>query len=629
MYRKNAALKSTPQWARRIAASRRAREEKAVRWRENKALLLGTEGVKGFKRGELVNLAWGAFQQLVGAVYAQNPRPIIREKKAVLGEAAKMLTDIVISDLEDMQARYVTRLAIMDVFYAGFGFVVEKLQSDVTARTFRYSEDGGEDAVEVPTNQRYTLHRIHPETILFDSVAAYPDLRDSMWLGLPFYPTKKELKEDKLLYVNDDILGRAKVLNAPPAMDQNAQSGAKWDNPKNTDAASDGTDESDDMAQVECIEIFDRVGKKKLYFIAGCEDECIGEEDWPVELRLNGELQFPGTMLYFNENPDELYPIPELSMIAPQLKQFSVLFRQMLRDAVTKWRKFVVQGDKLQKGHVANLLEGSQNQIISVDGSKIPATMEPRLDDIVRPLPDPAIDRDTTISMEIVKKTMYEIIGSGDLASGGMRNTRSATEAAALTDFLRSRMTTRTENMDAFFKALITKHVLYLQETLAEPRVILTTDTNGLSVWKEYDRQNIQGAFAFSVIAGSSMPQNTETKRQENIAFFQQIMPAIQQQGGNIKPIIDWIAPFYSVPQHLVEESFNNHPEALKQLALMFLAIHQGAKIPGAQLLEAISAAVNTGLSPAELAQIQQNVAQQAAKAPGGLPGSNPSQQTM
>ena len=125
---------------------------------------------------------------------------------------------------------------------------------------------------------------------------------------------------------------------------------------------------------------------------------------------------------------------------------------------------------------------------------------------------------------------------------------------------------------------------------------------------------------------------NTETSRQENITFFQQVLPIIQQGGGNVRPFIDWIAPFYKVPQHLVEQTFNNHKDALKQLGLMFAAIHDGAQIPGAQLIEAISRAVNTGLSQAELVQIAQQgaqVASQQAAQPGGLPGTNTSDQTV
>jgi len=624
VYRKNAKVETSPEWRRRLDASRENRDDHASRWRENKALLIGTGNVKGLKRGEVVNLAWAAFQTMVGTIYAQNPRPVIRAKKGLLEDTAKMLTDIVVSDLEDMRSRYVTRLCIADVFWAGFGLVIEKLQSDVTSVGYRYVEQEGR--VDVPKNQRYSLHRAHPESVLFDSTAAFPDLSDSRFLAIEFYPTKKDLKDDNLLTVNEEMLGAMKVLSAPPAMDDRQSGGTQWTNPRNPD--SDDYEESDDMAQVRCIEIWDRVNLEKIYMADGM-DEVLGREKWPMELRLNGEVQFPATMLYFNENPDELYPIPEISMIAPQLKQYSILFKQMLRDAVEKFRKFVVRGDLLQKGHESKLKTAEQNSIISIDPTKVPGTQQLRLEDVIRPVPDPQVDRDTIAVEQFVKQTLYEIIGSGDFASGGMRNTRSATEAAALSDFLRTRMTTRTENMDAFFKSLITKHVLFLQETLTEPRAVLTTDENGLAVWADYNKEDIAGVFGFSVIAGSSMPQNTETRRQENVAFFQQVLPIVLQSGGNPRPFIEWIAPYFSVPGYLVDETYNNHKQALQQLVLMYAAMHAGQKIDPTVVLEAISQAINTGLSPADIQNVVAQQQQAAAKQPVSLPGTNTSNQTV
>lgn len=629
-YRKNGKVSESGDWMRRMEASKKVRDRHAKNWDENRRLLLGTEGIKGFKRGELVNLAWAAFQTMIGSVYAQNPMPIIREKKGDLQVTARMLTDIVVSDLDEMRSRSVTRQCISDVFWAGFGVVVEKLQSDVTSQNFRYTAQGQtlEVNAEVPTNQRYSLNRVYPKEVLFDPLGSTADLRDSKWVGLPCYMTIKELRDSEEFSTNDEILKKLRRMSGPPGVDGKLQGSTKWSNPRNTDAYD--SEESDEMAQVKIYEFWDRVNKKRVYIPDGM-DKVILQDDWPIELRLNGELLFPCNLLYFNENPDELYPIPEISMIAPQLKQFSVLFRRILRDAIEKWRKVAVRGDVLSPSQQSKLEEGDQNSVIVVDPTKaVVGGQNLPMDQIVMPIKDPVVDRDVMAVAEMVKGLIHEVVGAGDFASAGFRSTRSATEAAALSDFLRSRMTSRTENIDAFFKAVITTHVLYLQETLSEDRAVSTTDENGMSVWKTYNKANIAGTFQFSVIAGSSTPRNTETTRQENISFFQQIFPAIQQAGGNIRPMIDWIAPFYKVPQHLVDQSFNNHRQALQQLALMFAAIHSGAKIPGAQVIEAISMAINTGLSQADIQQITQQAAQAQAQAPpGGMPGTNTSNQTL
>lgn len=628
-YRKNGSISKDGDWFRRMDASKKVRDRHARIWDENRRLLLGLEGIRGFKRGELVNITWAAFQTTIGSIYAQNPKPIIREKKGDLQVTARMLTDVVISDLEEMRARSAVRMCMADVFWAGFGLIVEKLSSDVTNQFARYTIDGQayEASVQVPTNQRYTLHRVYPKEVLFDPLGSTPDLRDSRWLGLPCYMTIRELRESDEFSVNEKILKKLRRMSAPPALDGIEQAGTRWQNPRNTGAYD--SEESDDLAQVKIYEIWDRVNKKRVYIPDGLDDVLL-TDDWPIELRLNGELLFPCNILYFNENPDELYPIPEISMIAPQLKQYSVLFKKILRDSVEKFRKFAVRGDIVSQEQQAKLEEGSQNSVIAIDPTKSVLGGQPiRLEDAVAPLRDPSVDRDAIAVAEMVKNLIHEILGAGDWASAGFRSTRSATEAATLSDFLRSRMTTRTENVDAFFRGLVTTHVLYLQQTLSEERAVMTTDENGMAVWQKYNKENITGTFQFSVLAGSSLPQNTETTRQENIAFFQQVFPAIQASGGNVRPLIDWISPFYKMPQHLVDQMFGNHRQALQQLLLIFSAIHNGAKIPGAQLIEAISMAVNTGLSQADIQEVMQQSAKLQPQQPGGLPGTNPSNQLV
>lgn len=638
-YRKNAAISESERWFRRLENSRALRESHSGRWKENKALLLGREGVKGFKKDQLVNLAWSAFQTLVGAIYAQNPRPIIRERTSQLQQTARMLTDVVDKDLKDMSLRTVTRLAIMDVFYAGFGFVLEKLQSDTTSAYFRYTQDAQEEKgesgaddekaeVAVPKDQRYSLARLHPESIYFDPVGTLPDLRDSNWLAFEFYPTIQELKDDPEFTVSDKLLRQLRVLSQAPQIDGTIRGSVQWKN-ENASVQAGSLPESDDFARVTMIEGWDRVNKEVVYMPKG-RKEMIGQKTWPVELRYNRELLFPGSMLYFNENPDELYPIPELSMIAPQLKQFAILFKQMLQDSVERMRKYIVRGGLLQKGTEAQLLQGKSNALIMVDDTKVAGGERIPLNDIVQSIQDKPIDADMPTVMNTVKGLIHEIVGAGDFASAGFRSTRSATEAAALTDFLRTRMTSRTENMDSFFRRVVTLHALYLQKTLTEERVIRTTDTNGLQIWKDYTQKDIQGEFDFDVIAGSSMPENTETHRQESIAFFQQVLPIVQQAGGNVRPFVDWIAPMYKIPPHIVDQTFAGHKQALQQLTLILAAVHAGAKIPGAQLIEAISLAVNTGLTQSEIQGVVNQANQASAKGqPGGLPGTNMSNQTL
>lgn len=617
---KKTASKSTSAWFRRLEAARKNRDRQKGSWDRNLDMLVPRMRAKGMSRNDLVKIAWAAFQTMVGAVYGRNPDPWIRPKKAAFEDTAKLFTEVTKHDFAVMGTRAQARLALQDVFYAGFGVILEQYTSDVTAVAHRFGQ-----TLE-PKDQRYEHQRIHPASILFDAKASKIDLSDCMWLAIEYYPTIKELREDPLYNVSEELLKKLPRLTASPQQSQQPGMDNKWKNRVENSGAED-----DEFDQVRVYEVWDRVNEEKVYLPAGY-DEIIGREDWPVKLRLNGVLQYPLATVWFNENADDFWPHPELSMIAPQVEQFAVLFKQILKDAVTKWRKFAVNADYVQKGHVDRLISGPTHQVIAIDTTNVPANQQIKLSDVIMPLPDPAVQTDQVAVLNIVKGLVHEIVGAGDFSSAGFRSTRSATEAAALSDFLKSRMNNRTDNVDAFFRQLTTIHALFLQQTLTEKRAVQLSDVNGLPIWKEYTGEELVGDLVFDVVAGSSMPQNTEVFRQEAIGFYQQTLGPLLQVGGNVEPLIRWIAPMYKMPDMLVDRLFNGHRQSLMELAKVLFAAYQGdPQASGALIAEAASGAVKTGLTVAEIqnliAGMQQGPSQAAQ--PGGLPGSNPAEQTL
>lgn len=606
-------------WARRIDAGIRARDKYDREWQRNKTLLTGYYGRS--KKGKIVSkVGWAAYQTMVGTVFAQSPRPVVREKNAALENTAKLLTQLAADGLEEMDARYFTRQAIQNVFWAGFGVTMQRLDQDITSGS--------------PKNQSYGLMNVHPKAFVTDPRGVRVDQQDALWAAIEVYPTVKQLRDDPDFTLNKETLEALQDLAGPPQAGPYPQSKNKW----TTEAQYVAADEDEDEFKVvRVMEIYDRQNKRVIYQPTGSK-AIIGEKEWPVEPYFAGQLLFPWTTLYFNENPDEFWPIPEMSMIADEIEQLSVLDRAILMDAVTKWRKFLVRADAFKgQGSVAELKNGSIPSVIPVTESMIGQDI--RINDVVFPVPDTHVPSDVLAVSAYKKNQIHETVGAGDFASAGMRSTRSATEAAALSDFLRVRMTTRTENIDTYFKKLVRMYVLFLQQTATEARFAKVTDGTGLQVWQQYDKGKIKGDFDFTVIAGSSMPKNTDSARERNLAFYQQVAPIVLQSGGNPRPLIEWLAPYFDIPQHKLDEIFANHKQALQQLALAFAAVHAGDKnLGGPQMMELIAQAVNTGLNAQDLQQVQQmgaiaaqqsqrQQAQQPPAQPGGLPGTNPSNQ--
>jgi hypothetical protein len=612
-------------WFARLEAGQRDLDIHAKEWKRCRGLLLGLspENVSDWAP---VNLGWAAFETLVGICFQQVPKPIIRHINPEQENAAKTLTSRTKADFDLMRARYYGRLAIADVFWAGSGVIIEKRLGDLGLAVNNWIQDGKLQTAETPylKNQRMVFGRVHPLAIIRDCLATMPDDSDAAWEAIEFYPTMKELKTGDYKISKAVLDALPKIRSAPQA--PGSQS---W-------TPDTGEYDEDEFTRVRCREVWDRANKRLLY-IPRYSDEVILEKDWPAPLVYNSQLRFPWSRLFFNEHPDEAFCLPEMSAAAPQIEQFQVLFRSILRDAVSKWRKFVVYGRAFDKAALANLISGDGNSIIPIRDNFVGDISKTDIQkSLVYPVPDVTVKQDNLAVLSLVKGLVHEIFGAGDFASAGFRSTRSATEAAALNDFLKVRMNNRTENIDAFWKDLVTNHVLYLQQYLPDNAVAEIVGSDGVERWVKMDKAQIQGDFVFEVIAGSSQPKNTESSRQENLAFYQQTLPVVQSVGGNVQPLIEWIAPHYDIPQEIVQAIFSGHKQALMKLGQLIAEAHFGGQTQPGEFLESASAAVNTGLTPGDLKAIQSMAASQVADQqkqnsgqPMGLPGTNDSPQTI
>lgn len=609
-------------WFARIERSRQELEAHKSEWRRNRAMLLGI-APKGVKDWANVNLAWAAFETLVGICFQKVPDALVRHTNEDDINKARMLTAACQQDFDLMRSRYFGRLAIVDVFWAGTGTVIEKMLGDVGLSVSKFSgKDGKVSSYETPAlkNRRFVHGRIHPAAQYRDPLATMADGSDSSWEGVEYYPTVKELKEGDY-EISKELIDKLPKIKSAPMM--NTSMGYAHG------ARDAGADDDDEFCQVRCLEIWDKVNKK-IFYMPLHSDEVILEKEWPVKLYFNGQLRYPWVKLFFNEHPDEAFCIPEISTAAAQIEQFQVLFRDVLKDAVTKFRKYVVLGQAFDDAEVAKLISGPGNQVIRVRGNLVG---DPTKTDIsknfVYAIPDVEVKRDQLGILSLVKGLVHEIFGAGDFAAGGMRSTRSATEAAALSDFLKVRMNNRTENIDSFWKELVINHVLYLQQKAKEKRLVEIKLPDGTQKWTEFSKEEIQGEFRYKVIAGSSQPVNTESHRQESLAFFQQAIGPVAQQGGNVAPLIEWAAPLYHMPDEMVQRLFNGHKQALVELADLTAQANLGVEIEPGVFIEAASKAVNTGLTSADLKAVQMGAVQKASQQPVGLPGTNPAVQTV
>lgn len=618
------------EWKERIKRMSEYQREHGMDWESNERLLVGdptgvkAEGLKdgtgNQSRGHAY--AWGLVRSLLSEIYAQNPQVIAEPFSQSLYQHGRLITRIVQSDMDLMDAEAVLQEAIEDTFPYGYGAVIEAAENIVSTRV-------GEDGEELPSldAQNFVLRRIHPNDILFDPHGRNWDLSDHRFLAIRFYPSIKWLREEKQ---RREAKGEKWTL--PEKLDETPESlpeqkGANRLEQTQQQMGFGLHQESDpEYRRVAVLEIHDKVSKKILYVL---EHQLffLGENDWPVKFCIAGKDYFPVTLIAFNRRSTGFYPIPELSLVRPQLLELANLARMMREDAGNKYRKIATIAeliDPSQRAAMAdmtmpqNLLTFDKKAVEEFFGygdDNVPRDFDIRR--VVTMLDDIMVNREHPIRYQMVEAEIQAILGYGPANRGGIPKVRSAMEASIISDANEGRLQQKISRVERAFRQICEKHIIFLQQLQVEERYARNfPELARVSPFFAYTKEQIKGDFAFRVYAGSSAPRNTNARRAQVKEMAQVLGPFLIQQGRDIRPLAEVLAKAHGWDE--VDMLWNDIRGQLLALAATWFAVQQGQADPQA-LLEVVARTVQTGLSEAELGALAQKLGGQQGGAPAGM----------
>ena len=622
-------------WRDRLDRMKKYQEAHCKSWKTNSDLLFGKTDDEDTPNR--CAYGWGLCQSLITQIYIQNPDCILeayKDKDDMQADIARLLSYVVPYDWDEMNLKFLGNLGILDNFVNGYAAFIETVETDKQAHRVegevvtkehkpkgKKEKEPEEEVEEEATEQNYMTRRINPWDILFDPQGTLLDLSDHRYLAIAYYPTVADVKNDEIFSENlpDDIEEFPEVSTYTRR--EKRQSVAK---------GKTNADETDpDFRQICVWEIHDKINNEVIYMTDHKHHE-LGRIKPPYQLKIRNRKFFPVTIMAFFPSQSGFYPTPVIDLIASQLVTLNKLDARIYTDALTKWRKFVTwddaldqdQKDKITDPGPANALMSVSQDLISVLAGEGQTHAIPDIHDIVAPLADPAPNQDVIMVREMCINEIQEVLGFGAASRGGMPKTRSAREAMAIKEKMDQRLHILTDAINTFYEWHGQKHILLLQQTMVVDRYakVFTDEIQKLEQWKKYTADDIKGEFHFKVLTGTSMPRNTDSKRQSELMLFQAIAPILQQGGYPIEPAFLRLADAYQWKG--VEQFFKNYKQVAKQAAMLIDTIGKGKQVPPNALPEALAALVRATLSDGELQMVKQQI--ETGMAGGG--GSAPAQ---
>ncbi len=622
----------TKKWTKRFKASVRYQKENTGQWAENERLMYGRLGdsVSDYD----IAIGFGLCQFLISQIYYQNPEILIMSKAQMGREIAKFLTQIVQYDSEEMDLKSAGHLCLQDVFPNGYGILMEDYEFDVVDLTSdeekaKKPKKGEEPASDLDySDQRYRFRRIPPKDFIKDPDGIELDLSDSKWAAVAYYPTITELKDNtkKYPWLPKDINSSKSSRPADQKNDETQNNIDRY-----------GEDDDPDFKQIKCWEIWcQRVGDTDptVYYFADDKKRVLGKAEWPVTFDRSGRKLYPMTPIAMFRQGKSWYPIPVLTLIAPQIRNISRVQKYFIKDLTTKMRKMFAFAGLVPPDKVAKITDTSSDDVtfIELENDTLGELVEgphqfPNINELIGQIPDIQVNKDFIGGFGVLWQQIQQIIGFADTNRGGLPSTRSAREAMAIKDVQNKRISAMADPVGMFFRTVMEKHIQCLQQTAVVSRYVKIADNpQMMEAFKEYTKDNIQGKFFFDVFTGSSMPKDTDSAKQQFVQFMQMFVPFLQKEGFSIAPIVYQAAEMYHIRN--VDDFFRNQKQAARMVAQIIAAASQGSEfaakmgIKPESLVEASSALVSAVLTKEEAAQAGQQVMAQAGGGKGPDQGS-------
>jgi len=275
------------------------------------------------------------------------------------------------------------------------------------------------------------------------------------------------------------------------------------------------------------FEFYDLARQTMCTFAAGAAEYLIRPRKMPYA------FGHPFEMIRNYEVPDHFYPMGDLEMIAPLVKELSKTRSEMMNHRARYARKYLARKAAISQSDLTKIASKRDGEVIFVEDDSVP------LADVIQPVNQIGMDPGLYNWSQAIENDIQDISGITEfMRGGGGQIRRTATEASLLQDAANVRTAEKLDRVETFIANLATKLLQINQQYVTGEQAAKVIGRDGANLWVPYTREDIKGQYDFRVEAGSTVPKNETFRRQSALGMLQALGPFIQTGQVNVPELL-------------------------------------------------------------------------------------------
>jgi hypothetical protein len=426
-------------------------------------------------------------------------------------------------------------------------------------------------------------------------------LRDSRWIALKWIDTLEDVKNNSKFENTSKLKANFRVETD---FDKDDNGGcANKRRKEKTDVERTGSLRGDEQwDRVLGWTIWDKKLRRR-YDVVEEHDKFLSNDKWPTWMdAIDG---FPVEMLHINENPDELFPLPDIEIYRQAQDEINLIGTMQLDhiDSISE-RRYLYNKNVIEEKEIEKLLQNGR-ALIGVDGNT---------EGKVEPLSNASISQDLYIIQRQKKAEIAEMAGVTPAEKGAARNFETATEPALLNIGAQTIRADQRSLVEDFTVRIVKKASAIVQQTIEKTleipltaeqfeglgkivedkkenvrftrefvldKIDKITSKEGhaiLQPWLNLSKDDIKGDYDFDIEVGSMQPDNEETRKRDTaqLSQFNFGNPAINQR--------EWTRKMNEAFDRKDVDEYLKSPEEIQQQQQQAIQAQQGPEIAERQI---------------------------------------------
>lgn len=518
----------------RLNHARTWREEEGYddTWERMLDLYKGKHFPKGIEDEDriAINIAFSTINVIFPSISVNHPKIEVMANQPQDEDRAVITEAIINYWWRHYDFRTPFRRAAKDFLVIGHGWVkvgykfVEKLEyldpeekqnviQDMTIQADAFASANPEMASDLPTDDEIEANAPEAKTVIVED---RPFLERVSPFDMFVDPEATSLDDAK--WIAQRIIRSLEEVQSDQRYKSSARRNVKADAVLSADWMSETQRKKldTDLDRVTVWEFYDLQDETICVFTEGGEDYLIEPREMPYA------FGHPYEFIANYEVPDEFYPIGDLEMVEAPQQELNKTRSQMMNHRKKYGRKYLYRASALGPDGRQGLESNEDNIAIEVIDDNLP------LQDILMPVPITPMSGDLYQYSQIIEADMDKVSGVNEYARGATPEIRrTATEAAMIQDAANARSADKLALIEIAIGKIARKILMLAQQYMTGEQVARVVGAEGQQFWFNYDVEDIEGEYDFSVEGGSTQPQNDTFRRQQAVAMMNSLAPLI------------------------------------------------------------------------------------------------------